>query len=92
MEAILRRYKVRHIVALEEKDTTVSEPKKRPAEAQLVPQVTAKKPALYRQSADGDIVLNDKPIVQSTLDKLMEDYSNVADELVENVKEFIEKL
>lgn len=94
LEPILRRYKLRHIVKLEDVDKTESTKRKRDADELSTDQEIreAKKPALYRQNASGDIVLNTTPSVQTTLDGIMQDISNVGDQLIESVAEFIEKL
>lgn len=94
LEAILRRYKIRHIVQLEKEDHTVSTKRKATAaglDNDLDVQI-AKKPALFRQNADGEIVPNTTPVVQTTLDEVMQDISNMLAKISESVAEFIESL
>lgn len=88
LEAILRRYKVRHITQMEKVDATSAKKRKAVGDA-LEDKDKVKRPALFRQSADGDIVPNDKPVIQSTLDKLMEDISDMPDKISESLAEFI---
>lgn len=92
LEAITRRFKVRHIVALEKSDKT--EPTKRKASVLGTESSAkeAKRPALYRQDANGDIVPNNSPVVQTTLDVMMQDLSDMKDKVSESIAEFIEKL
>lgn len=94
LEAILRRFKVRHIVEMEKVDAT--QPTKRKATAAGLDTdldgKIAKRPALFRQNAEGEIVPNTTPSVQTTLDEVMQDISNMGEKLSESVSDFIESL
>jgi len=95
LDAILRRYKVRHIVALEKVDASPNNTTKRAREgvdSTDLSERSVKKPALYRQDADGAIVLNTHPVVQSTLDSVMQDLTHIEEKVIESVAAFIEKL
>lgn len=65
VEALNRRFTIRRMVKLNISDNTISKKRKLPPLKILV-----KKPALFRQNANGDIVVNNNK--QPTLDELVE--------------------
>lgn len=81
-------------MALEKVDASPAVSNKRPRmEADTdISEKSVKKPALYRQDANGEIVLNTHPVIQSTLDSVMQDISNIEEKVIESVSEFIKNL
>lgn len=67
IEAIRRRCVFRNVIRIEENDTSeVMKKPKRKLSSQKI--LSEKKPRLFKQNANGDIVVNDKPVIQKPLE------------------------
>lgn len=73
LEAINRRFKLREIVRIKDKDPDISRKTKRPQREKKHDKlaISSKRPRLYRQDADGRILPNTTPIVQSEITKFI---------------------